>query len=310
MANKKAVELEGLGRKLTAEEIPASATGVAGKRRIEPQPLYVKAECEKVIADSNGSYIVLGRDRPSTLATGYGGAGHTQCSRIDLVVGRMAADGPKTIDKEGQPLRVHPSFESDAARIYISQKADIDHKAYFNLAKGKVGSSIARSAIGIKADAVRIVGREGIKLITRTEPRNSQTGKIEKVFGIDLIAGNDDKELEPLVKGHKLSSALKDMMTHIEKLNSLVNLLVTTQMQFNKVLTYHTHIGNMGAPTAPPALTYDVKTFLNQASKTSMDLMTCQTSLMSHRARCVIHKKNHYEISSPDYINSRYNNAN
>ena len=36
-----------------------------------------------------------------------------------------------------------------------------------------MGNSIARSGIGIKADSVRIIGREGIKIVTGDREGNS-----------------------------------------------------------------------------------------------------------------------------------------
>lgn len=59
---------------------------------------------------------------------------------------------------------VDNSFQTDAARIYISQLTDID--ANFGIDPGKTGYMKERSGIGIKADGVRVIGREGIKLIT------------------------------------------------------------------------------------------------------------------------------------------------
>ena len=50
----------------------------------------------------------------------------------------------------------------DAARIYISQRADIDE--YFDIADGSVGHHRS-SAIAVKADSVRILQKR-IKLVT------------------------------------------------------------------------------------------------------------------------------------------------
>jgi len=49
-----------------------------------------------------------------------------------------------------RPVTVDPSFSKDAARIYISQKTDIDDN--FKIKQGNVGKAKARSAIGMKAD--------------------------------------------------------------------------------------------------------------------------------------------------------------
>ena len=89
--------------------------GVFGDNMTEPIPTYIESKCEKVINRGN-SWIVLGRDRPASRASGYGGQGHTQASSIDIVVGR----------NPNSAVSVDPSFSSDAARIYISQKTDLD----------------------------------------------------------------------------------------------------------------------------------------------------------------------------------------
>ena len=124
--------------------------GVAGSKMLEPRPVYIKADNEKVIADNNGASIVLGRDRPGSRISGYG---HEHGSaRVDIVVGRVSADDIGAVNETGEKMYVDPSFEKDAARIYVSAKANIDD--YFKLRPGRVGMSRCRSGIGIKADAL------------------------------------------------------------------------------------------------------------------------------------------------------------
>jgi hypothetical protein len=59
---------------------------------------FNNASNEKVIS-KNGAFIVLGTDRPDSVASGYGAKGSSRASTIDLVVGRMASafdgDGPE-----------------------------------------------------------------------------------------------------------------------------------------------------------------------------------------------------------------------
>ena len=220
----------------------------------EPVPIFNRGDGEVVYANKNNSWIVLGRDRPATKISGYGGAGGTQCASIDLVTGRMSSvkGGPKS------DIWVAPNFKSDAARIYISQKTDIDKN--FDLVEGGVGISKAKSGIGIKADAVRIIGREGIKLVTQTDKKNSQGGKIKSTAGIDLIAGNDDSQqsikkigglpglgkkvnfLQPLVKGDNLTDALTEMTKQIGDLATRFNQFANAQMRYNTALQFHTHL--------------------------------------------------------------------
>ena len=227
--------------------------GINATNLVEPVPVFIRAEGEVVYANQNNSWIVLGRDRPATTISGGGGEGQTGCGMIDLVTGRMSSveGGPRS------DVYVHPNFTSDAARIYISQKTDIDKN--FDLVKGGVGMSKAKSGIGIKADAVRIIGREGIKLVTQTDKKNSQGGKIKSTAGIDLIAGNDDSRhkikgslfgkdvnfLQPLVKGDNLTAALVEITQQIGDLATRFDQFAKAQMRYNTALSLHTH-------TVPP----------------------------------------------------------
>ena len=160
-------------------------------------PQYKNAPNEKVIS-KNGAFVVLGTDRPNSMASGYGAKGSGRAASIDLVVGRMSsARGGKGV-KDG--TYVDNNFAADAARVYISQQADID--TYFGIVEGSVGNPRGRSAVGIKADGVRIFGREGIKIVTGKGNNwkgfalkgetNSLGGKVSQPApGIELIAGNN-----------------------------------------------------------------------------------------------------------------------
>ena len=83
----------------------------------EPLPRFNQATCEKVITQfgntgkpNNNSYIVLGRDRPSNLASGAGGAGYTSCGMIDLVAGRNLVPNPPT-GKIAFLIFIHKSYK-------------------------------------------------------------------------------------------------------------------------------------------------------------------------------------------------------
>lgn len=219
------------GGALDSLNLAANTTmGVLGDPILEAIPKYITSQNEKVISQGN-SHIVLGRDRPASRASGYGGQGHTGCSSIDIVVGRGGSSPDATTN-------VDPNFRSDGARIYISQKTDID--ANFNLAPGTQGDMTARSGIGIKADAVRIIGTDGIKLVTRTEPQNSKGGNAS-YNGIELIACNDDSDIQSMIKGENLVEALQEFEKRFNELSAVVLNLLKNQLQFNNKLTSHTH---------------------------------------------------------------------
>lgn len=219
--------------------------GAAGDIPIEGLPKRIGTPREKIYSNQN-AYIVLGGDRPGSRLSGYAGKGATQSAAIDLVVG-LGGPTPES-DKH-----VDPNIQTDAARIYISQKTDIDQN--FNLCQGSVGSPKSRSAIALKADGVRIVGREGIKLITNTEDANSRGGKIRSTAGIDIIAGNridGSHSLQPMVKGDNLIECLADLADQIEDLANIVHDSLTDQMKYNQAIMTHVHVSPFyGIMTSP-----------------------------------------------------------
>lgn len=288
---------------LSRQRARTSTEGVACENLREPIPTYNEAPCENVVKGRNNSYIVLGRDRPGSRASGFGGAGETQASMIDLVVGRMGSN-PREVDEDGEVIMVDPNFNIDSARIYISQKTNIDDN--FFLADGTIGKSRVRSGIGIKADSVRIIGREGIKLVTRTDELNSQGEPVDFVKGIDLIAGNDDSDLQPLVKGGNVKEALERIVNHIDNLNGIVHRLMVVQAEFNSTLANHWHVSPFyGQPTQPSVPAQNAG-----ASAISNLLGGVQTSLMSHKSNLVNFETKYLSQSGDKYINSRYNNVN
>ena len=267
----------------------------------EPVPYYNKSNAEKIMEGFNNSWIVMGRDRPGSLASGYGGKAHTQSGAIDIVVGRMGHK-PREMDSKGRKVKVDNNFTTDSARIYISQKTDIDKN--FNLASGKVGIANMRSGIGIKADHVRLIAREGIKLITRTDLKNSQGGDIKSVSGIDLIAGNDDKDLQPLVKGQNVKEALNKLSKHLEYLNGIVFNILEAQMQLNEQISLHYHETPFG-PTLPSYI-------LEFSAKQTMlsHYQTCEMDIKSHLSNINNWRGMYLQKSGRKYIMSRYNNVN
>jgi hypothetical protein len=295
------------------------ARGVAGDKIFgDVKPVLIQMEGDKVIQGQYNSRIVLGRDRPASRVSGKSGTGQTQCGAIDLVAGALAYK-LKGFDDEGEKQFCDPDMYSDAARIYISQNADVDE--YFNIAEGKLGSSVDRSCVGIKADGVRIVAREGIKLVTQTDVVNSQGGlsPINDIYGIDLIAMNDDSDLQPIVKGDNLSDCLDKIITEINKLNGIVHSLYIHQNALNSQLTNHYHyapakIFEVAIPggitgyywkttPSPPLVATGIQTMVNHEVSVHRDLQTQKATLENT-------KLNYLLPSGGKYINSRYNTSN
>ena len=258
---------------LLGENFEPSVVGLNNARMSEPVCNFEKAGSERVISNLNNAWIVLGRDRNSGLASGYGGSAHAQCAAIDLVVGR---GGPSPSDG----IYASTDFKTDAARIYISQKADIDE--YLKLADGSVGISEARSAIGMKADSIRIVSRKGIKLVTGVDESNSIGGFLLTTKGIDLIAGNNDKDLQPIPKGDNLVDSIRELKGNLNDLNAIVIKFLMNQMIFNMGVQAHTHAPSFGMgpsielqpigfATAPQIISALTSSWLNKVNLLTYD---------------------------------------
>ena len=211
-----------------------------------PNPTYNIRESENVIQGKEGAIIILGRDRPGSETSGTGASADTNVSCIDIIAGLSGVLKRET-DSQGERVATNKSTELDSAIIYISERAkDIDSKEYFSLARGNVGYLTNRSAIAVKADSVRIIGREGIKLVTSSDTRNGASGLFigDNVQGVDIIAGNDDSDLQPMVKGDDLAKVLDSLLEIIQDIHSSVSF----QIEMNLAT-----IGSLTDPTGASA---------------------------------------------------------
>ena len=306
----------------------------------EIQPIYNnKLTTEKVIRGRNNTYIILGRDRPNTRSSGYGGKGHTRSGAIDIVVGLQgwAPGESSTVDAWGNIIAgfadknfgsMDKDMPGDAARIYISQRADIDK--YFDICDGSVGQSVADSAIGMKADSVRIMARKGIKLVTGKNPpgRNSIDGKLKITYGIDLIAGNrdlktgleqklsafnplgeDDREIEylqPIPKGNNLVEYLQKLHENVQLLNGIAaGTLAIMPNLVNAVMTPKMGVNAGGPLLAFPGISdyMNVASYLIMLNKQSGDLSMQRLLMMAYEV-------DYLKYMGALFINSRHNRTN
>ncbi len=307
MATKKRLEVEqdklSDNQKQLIENAGINVTGISGGDLIEPVPKHIQLKSEEVFKGKNNSWIVLGRDRPSHRSSGYNS--NTGAGAIDIVVGKTGwrADSNKYVD---------PNFRFDAARIYISQKTDIDNN--FGIVSGKIGNVKTRSGIGLKADAVRVISRDGgIKLVTRTDSKNSQGGDAPGAYGIDLLATNDESKLQPLVKGGNMRAAIEEIALQISKLNGIVDSLLIHQTQLNEAVTHHTHLLPAKVlfvgpypifETAPslPLAAKGIKTAIDHLSQTKSSLVINKFNLGSYTKKYLLE-------GSDDFILSRFVNT-
>jgi len=237
------IRTSGIGNGPLKEAVPNLETGLYGG-------------CETKISGRNNTWIVLGRDRPNDIMSGYGGKANTQAGAIDIVVGRMGnlKNGPKS------DIRVHPDFFTDSARIYISQKSDIDD--YFKLVGNTQLEGV--SGIGIKADGVRIIGRRGVKIVSGAGKNPSGGPELDSLGrplvskeGIELIGANDvsANPLEPIVKANALAETLQILVDEIMDLRGIVDSLSAKQTKINQVIGNHTHsFAGTGAVLISPEL--------------------------------------------------------
>ena len=233
----------------------------------EPRLHYIRARNEKVIKKKN-AYITFGTDRPDGVGSGFGGKGAQRANRIDIVVGRMSSK------KQDRGTHVNNCFSADAARIYLSQCTDIDLN--FGIVDGATAPKLTPdgevsgvkglSGIGIKADAVRVVGREGVKIVTgkgdgfrgygAKGETNSRGGKLGKgAPPIELIAGNYDgssetmkfemtglpttesiPNLQGIAMGELTADSLLELSEIIDDMWSVIYGFAIEQMTFNAIV--------------------------------------------------------------------------
>ena len=301
------------------KEEALTTEGIANDKKVEPVPYFRKAPCESYAArGENNQWIVIGRDRPGALESGYGGRGDTKAGAIDIVVGRKIPDGG-IVDSKGDRNYVNPNFSEDAARIHISQRTNIDNN--FNLKDGGVGNSIARSGIGIKADSVRVIGREGIKLVTRADEKNSIEGPINRVKGIDLIAGNNTSGLQPMVKGANLKEFLVKIQKDISALTGMINSLATKQIALDAALGSHTHpivaipvntvvVGAAGTGFANGVTFPSPELAAATAADTIQITVQDQPSHVGQQVNTAAQALDYLNPISPKYILSKFNKTN
>ena len=230
-------------QRVDAGQIPQYAENGIFHTPISAQSVHFKACPDEYIIQNEGAYIVLGKDRPDTCASGYGAMGSNRANSIDLVVGRMsnAKKGEGPPGQEDGNAFVDNSMFADAARVLISQLTDVDK--HFGLAAGFTGPSIARASVAAKADTIRLIGREGVNIVTGealdpdgyglTGETNSMGGKIMvRAPQINLIAGNHTgtyityggiyhpletiRNLQPAVRGELLRDALLEITDCME----------------------------------------------------------------------------------------------
>tara|TARA_Y100000034_G_scaffold127782_1_gene181239 strand:- start:2891 stop:3952 length:1062 start_codon:yes stop_codon:yes gene_type:complete len=200
------------------------------------------------------SGIIFGKDKDQSSTFGpYNGLQGSYA--VDIVVGRLSSQRGRVADNTTIQT---PFYGADAARIYLSQRTDIDKN--FGLADGNIGSEEGKSGIGIKADGVRIIGRRGVKIVTGRmkgqDEKDSKGQSIPTAAPIELIAGNNTgdrqvsmslnaagatssetiKALQPLLKGDNTVAAFKELSEILDRLMGALLNMVLIQTSFNSTI--------------------------------------------------------------------------
>jgi hypothetical protein len=210
--------------------------GANNSRLKEPRREMKVTSGEFWLGSEANSYIRLGRDRYGGPQEGKGALAQGQCGAIDLFVG---AGVSTDTSEDTAKYYNNPNFARDAARVYISQRCDID--TYFGITNGSELHGIPknRSGIGIKADHVRLFARNHIKIVTgkaaaegfgRTGAPNSLGGVSDGGGRIEFIVGNNvqprsggQAALQPVPLGDNLENFLIEVLDLISGLRSMVS---------------------------------------------------------------------------------------
>lgn len=281
-------------------------------------PLEQPPYC-KVLNNDYGAEIVLTKDTIGNFRHSKGkdkagyGSHFPHAAAIDMVVGRGGAYTRENRIVPGDSM--HASFKgkySDAARIYMSQLCDVDHA--FTLPDTNMQST-AKSAIAMKADAIRIIGDEGVKIIARSDSTNSH-GKDIGRSGIHLISNagieGETEPMQPLVKGENLVLALTETDKHLITMNGILGELII-QLQ-TLVSTFNSHIHIDQGPAAPGTQT----PMAIMTSPLMVKLNDLTFKITNHLYTVQMHTINYYGLEGPlqaaaphkTYICSRYNKTN
>lgn len=302
-------------KKVDTKYKTSSISGIAGDSSYEEGGSFYNLDNERVIGGHNDCRIVLGRDRPAGPASGYGGLGYTRASSIDIVAGSNTNKWSKeNLDTQQSGVWLNPDFQGDAARIHISQKTDIDEN--FGLPQGRLGhGNTGNSGIGIKADNVRLIARESVKIIASAAPVDS-SGLNCAGSGVELIALQEEVDvsmepppMQPIPKGYNLEKAFEEIMNLLDQITGIISQNAILQTELNNYFACHTHLetfyGNQGIPSI------DIQSPLYQSNQQM--LVDIQEKIQKFK---MVHlndfKKNYINSTSnsPTYINSKYHYLN
>lgn len=132
----------------------------------------------------------------------------------------------------------------DCATLEVVELTNPDDR--LGLASGGVGSSSKVSAIIGKADAIRLVAENGIKLVTAVSSVNSKDDPHIRIKGIDLIAGNTESGLQPIAKGQNTADCINALADIVNDLINYTMQIILYQGKANIQTAGHVHQDSTG----------------------------------------------------------------
>ena len=234
----------------------------------ERSPTFQRAPAEIVLPRTlkrgMNSAIVFGKDRMGDLTHGNGGKGLAGSNAIDIVVGFASS-----YRRRGKSLDIDTVVGknpyTDAARVYISQRTDIEK--YFGLPPSKFsGASISEersdlkgSGAVVKADHVYLLGRKTIKIragiadgknLPRKGEPDADGREIDSFINRIELIGAPGEELFGVPKGEKLTEYLTKVSNNQKNLKAAIMEINARLMALSIDLAQHIHVGANG-PVAP-----------------------------------------------------------
>jgi len=295
----------------------AAAAGGFGKDgKLEQCSTLVKNPDANLLSGPANTFISLTRDEKKKTEPNAGAI--WICSGLS---NSLKDKAPET--KEGLNQSAKPNFNLDASFIYITSKSDGDDD--LGLAKGSVGN-ITNSAFGtIKSTNIRVIARDGIKLVTGTDKTNEKSGPKATFKGIDIIAGNDDSYLQSMVKGNNLIDFLKEAMEEISALAGTLYTATKNQDVLNNAVKNHVHtvigagVGVVALPIPLPVTTVVTAQAVPDPGTAVAGAFTGMTAAEFTMKDCETHKRNLKNITrryldptgkDDEFVLSRYNKVN
>ena len=162
--------------------------------------------------------------------------------------------------------------------------------------------------MAIHADAVRVIAREGVRIVAGHSDVNSMgTPVVRKAYGIHLIGGalGPTNQLQPIPRGKNLENCLGGIIDELSRIQGILDAFLTSQLQFNIAIQNHTHAV---APIPPGFLAAAPSTeLLIGGSITTLDqFANVKTSLFKEKINLAF-SKTKFLTAGPDYINSSNN---